>query len=146
MALRDFTHSLPMLLYRAQDAVMPRFRRVFNEFGITEQQWRVLRVLEEGGALPVRRLAELTVIPAPSLVGIIDRLQKRGLVRREHCEEDRRRVLVEATAEGRALHNRIAPVVTRAYADLMQSLPPRDWIRLVEGLDALVRSAARDDG
>ena len=145
MALRDFTHSLPMLLYRAQDAVMPRFRRIFNESGITEQQWRVLRVLAEGGAQPVRQLAELTVIPAPSLVGVIDRLQKRGLVRRQDCERDRRRVLVGATDEGRALHDRIAPSVTRAYADLLKSLPPRDWIRLVEGLDALARSAARDN-
>jgi DNA-binding MarR family transcriptional regulator len=43
--MEEFSRSLPMLLYRTLDAVMPRFRRIFNEFGLTEQQWRVLRVL-----------------------------------------------------------------------------------------------------
>ena len=125
---------------------MPRFRRIFNQFGITEQQWRILRVLDEGAARPVRQVAELTLIPAPSLVGVIDRLRKQGLVSREHCLEDRRRVLVRATPRGCELHDRIAPLVTRAYSDLMQGMPPRDWIRLIEGLDALARAAKPDDG
>jgi homoprotocatechuate degradation regulator HpaR len=141
MAIRDFTHSLPMLLYRAQDAVMPRFRRIFNEFGITEQQWRVLRVLAEGDDLAVRRLAELTLIAPPSLVGVVDRLQKSGFVHRRNCAVDRRRVLVTATAAGRELNDRIAPKVMAAYARLMQSVPPRDWIRLVEGLELLADRA-----
>jgi DNA-binding MarR family transcriptional regulator len=47
MAIDQFTRSLPMMLYRTLDTVMPRFRSIFNEFGLTEQQWRVLRVLWE---------------------------------------------------------------------------------------------------
>ena len=57
-----------MRLYRALDAVMPAFRQVFSEFGLTEQQWRVLRVLWEQGAVPLSSLASATLIPAPSLV------------------------------------------------------------------------------
>ena len=44
MAMQDFSHSLPMMLYRALDAVMPRFRRIFTAAGLTEQQWRVLQL------------------------------------------------------------------------------------------------------
>ena len=47
MTTQEFSRSLPMMLIRALDAVMPRFRDIFKEFGLTEQQWRVLRVLWE---------------------------------------------------------------------------------------------------
>ena len=60
MAIEQFSHSLPMALYRTLDAVMPRFRKIFNEFGLTEQQWRVLRVLWDQQAVTLNRLAALT--------------------------------------------------------------------------------------
>ena len=80
--MESFHDSLPMRLYRALDAVMPAFRQVFSEFGLTEQQWRVLRVLWEQGAVPLSSLASATLIPAPSLVGVVDRLTRNGLVAR----------------------------------------------------------------
>ena len=80
MATQSFSGSLPMMLYRALDVVMPRFRRIFNEFGLTEQQWRVLRVLWETEEIAFRELSDITLIPAPSLVGVIDRLAKQRLV------------------------------------------------------------------
>ena len=100
MAIRDFSQSLPMMLYRTLDAVMPRFRRIFNQFGLTEQQWRVLRVLIDEPELVVRDLAALTLIPPPSLVGVLDRLEKNGLVRRRRSDRDRRRVFCVRYAEG----------------------------------------------
>ena len=80
MALDQFTHSLPMMLYRTLDAVMPRFRKIFNDFDLTEQQWRVLRVLWETDHTTIMELSEATLLPAPSLVGIVDRLERDQLV------------------------------------------------------------------
>ena len=88
MATQSFSGSLPMMLYRALDVVMPRFRRIFNEFGLTEQQWRVLRVLWETEEIAFRELSDITLIPAPSLVGVIDRLAKQRLVDRRRSETD----------------------------------------------------------
>ena len=65
MATQEFSGSLPMMLYRALDTVMPRFRKVFNEFGLTEQQWRVLRVLWEQDEIAFNQLSALTLIPPP---------------------------------------------------------------------------------
>ena len=99
----EFNRSLPMMLYRALDTIMPRFRKVFHEFGLTETQWRVLRVLWEQERIPVRELSKTTLIPAPSLVGVIDRrdvqrrrrqqlghalLHRRVLVNHEHLRAD----------------------------------------------------------
>lgn len=135
MATQEFSRSLPMMLYRALDAVMPRFRLIFNEFGLTEQQWRVLRVLWEHEDIAFRELAELTLIPAPSLVGVIDRLARGSLVARKRSEADRRNVFVHATAKGRALHRKVRPHVDAAYAELRESIDGAEWQRLLSGLE-----------
>jgi homoprotocatechuate degradation regulator HpaR len=137
MAIEQFSHSLPMALYRTLDAVMPRFRKIFNEFGLTEQQWRVLRVLWDLEAETLNRLAALTLIPAPSLVGIVDRLERAELVTRQRSEADRRKVNVVLTSQGAALEDNIMPRVASAYAELKQSVDPETWDQVLEGLNAI---------
>lgn len=142
--LDAFTNSLPMLLFRAEAAVMPRFRRIFNEFGITEQQWRVLRVLADSNFLPMRRLSEYSLIPPPSLVGVVDRLRAAGHVERARSPDDRRVVLIGLTGSGRRLYGSVEPAVTAAYAALMHSVDPREWVRLIEGLKTLADQAGAE--
>lgn len=137
MAIEQFSHSLPMALYRTLDAVMPRFRKIFNEFGLTEQQWRVLRVLWDLEAVSLNRLAALTLIPAPSLVGVVDRLERDQLVTRQRSEADRRKVNIVLTSQGAALEDDIMPRVASAYADLKQSVDAQVWDRVLEGLNAI---------
>ena len=135
--MQEFSRSLPMMLYRALDAVMPRFRRIFSEFGLTEQQWRVLRVLWEHDAIAFRELSRITLIPAPSLVGVIDRLARGGLAERRRSQADRRHVYVRATAEGHALEKKVRPRVDAAYAELKASVSPESWEAVIAGLDTI---------
>jgi len=144
VATQEFGRSLPMMLYRALDAVMPRFRRIFNEFGLTEQQWRVLRVLWEHDEIAFRELADRTLIPAPSLVGIVDRLSRQDLVERKRSEADRRNVFVLATAEGRALHRQVQPRVDAAYRELRASIPADDWRALITSLERVASLGEED--
>lgn len=137
MAIQQFSRSLPMMLYRTLDAVMPRFRSIFNEFGLTEQQWRVLRVLWEGDAVPLGELAASTLIPAPSLVGIVDRLENMALVSRRRSDADRRVVFIGATRAGSDLEDQIMPRVAKAYADLKLSVDARVWEQLLTGLEQI---------
>jgi len=141
--MQEFSRSLPMLLYRALDTVMPRFRRIFSDFGLTEQQWRVLRVLWERDDMPLGTLAGLTLIPAPSLVGVVRRLQSQGLVARHRSDRDRRVVFVQLTSAGREIQSDVQPRVRSAYRELRDSIPEDDWNRLVAGLESL---AGAQDG
>ena len=129
-----------MRLYRALDAVMPAFRQVFNEFGLTEQQWRVLRVLWERGSVPLSSLASATLIPAPSLVGVVDRLTRNGLVARERSTGDRRVVYIYATEQGQSLEASVRPRVDAVYAQLMDQIEPKVWRELNISLDQLTES------
>ncbi len=143
MAIDQFSRSLPMMLYRTLDTVMPGFRRIFSDFGITEQQWRVLRVLWEYDAVTINRLAELTLIPAPSLVGIIDRLERNEFVIRQRSQADRRKVNVVLIARGVELEDQVMPRVAAAYADLKQSVDSTTWDLVLRGLQEIVTAGEK---
>lgn len=138
MNLPQFSHSLPMLLYAAVDVVMPRFRLIFKEFGLTEQQWRVLRVLWDIEELSHSDLARITLIPPPSLVGIVDRLHKMRLVERRPSTLDRRVVLIATTEQGRELREQMMPAVQQSYFELRESIDHDTWRALIDGLEDLV--------
>lgn len=150
--MKPFDNSLPMMLYRTLDAVMPAFRSIFARFGLTEPQWRVLRVLweeweewEEDGK-PLLALAQSTLIQAPSLVGVVDRLQRDGLVERRRSEVDRRVVRVCLTRAGRALKARVTPLVDAAYTDLQATLSDVEWAELLVTLDKVAVRARSASG
>ncbi len=141
--MQEFSHSLPMMLYRTLDAVMPRFRQIFSEFGLTEQQWRVLRVLWQHEQIAFRELADLTLISPPSLVGVVDRLTSSGLASRRRSDTDRRNVFVYATGKGMALESDVRPRVDKAYAELRRSVDAKTWDALIAGLEQI--SSIDDD-
>lgn len=147
MPIQQFSRSLPMMLYRTLDAVMPRFRRIFNDFGLTEQQGRVLRVLWERDEIALGELAKLTLIPAPSLVGIVDRLTAMQLVARKRSAHDRRIVHVSATDKGDALQSEIMPRVAATYAKLKQAVDEESWKQALDGLEKIsaIADAAKSD-
>lgn len=103
MRLRDFSRSLPMSLLKAREAVMSHFRPSLNHFGITEQQWRVLRALTAVETIEIMALAERTFLLAPSLSRILKDLDERGLIVRRTSKTDLRRGLVSISARGRDL-------------------------------------------
>lgn len=135
--MQEFSRSLPMMLYRTLDAVMPRFRQIFSEFGLTEQQWRVLRVLWQHEQIAFRELSDLTLIPAPSLVGVVDRLTKGELAGRRRSDSDRRNVFVHATDKGMALESKVRPRVDEAYEELRASIDDKTWKALIDGLEKI---------
>ena len=126
-----FERSLPMLLYHTLDVVMPVFREIFSQFNITEQQWRILRVLWEIKQCSLLELSSKTLIPAPSMVGIIDRLSRDGLVQRIRSESDRRVFFIQVTAKGKGLEAQVTPLVDDAYSALHASVSQQDWRQMV---------------
>ena len=133
-----FEHSLPMILYRALDAVLPAYRELFSRHGLTEQQWRVLRVLWACERATARDLSLQTLISAPSLVSILDRMEAKGLVSRVRSTEDRRRVYVVATAKGRVLEEKIMPDVNRIHASIRERVSSTEWAAMEAILEKIV--------
>lgn len=81
--------------------------------GMSIAELRILRVLREEGSSPMNRFCPETLLSQPTITGIVDKLEERGLVERVRNSEDRREVLIamtpkggEALARGEDLHRR----------------------------------------
>lgn len=75
-------------------------RAMLSNAGITEQQWRVLRVLQETGPLEPTRIADQACLLLPSLTRILQKLEEKQLIKRRRDPSDRRKQIVQITAKG----------------------------------------------
>ena len=132
-----FLDSLPMILSRTLDGVMPVYRALFQEHAITDQQWRVMRALWEQKHLTSKQISEITLLPSPSLVGILDRLEKKGFVGRLRSIEDRRLVYIVPTQAGRKLQELMLPKIEQIHDRFMHQVTPDEWGELNRILDKL---------
>jgi len=98
------------LLRRAHQRATQIFLETFDEAGLTPTQWAALARLGEEGAASQNHLGRLTAMDPATVQGVIQRLEKRGLIDREPDPDDRRRTRLKLTAEG-------AELVTRHTAD-----------------------------
>jgi len=134
-----FTHrNLPRLLLEARESLMARTRPSLREQGLSDQQWRVLRVLGEHGTLETGRVAREATILGPSLTGVLARMERDGLVRRERDPADQRRTVVEATPKGLKMVDRLSTAVEGHYQWLEQSLGKQKLAQLYALLDELI--------
>ncbi|MGC1503758.1 MAG: homoprotocatechuate degradation operon regulator HpaR [Sulfitobacter sp.] len=98
--LPDTQRSLPIALIRAREKVMAPIRDMLSETGITEQQWRVLRVLSEHDSLDATEVADRASLHQPSLTRILKTLSEKGFIARSQDAQDKRRQVVVLTARG----------------------------------------------
>ena len=135
----DFEHSLPMLLLRAREACMANFRPILSDHGLTEQQWRVIRALAESNGLESKELAERTLILKPSMTGIIDRLERDGLVLRKKDKSDGRKACVWLTRKASRLYEKIMPLVAVGYNQMQEGFSDKKWDVLYDSLFQLIQ-------
>jgi homoprotocatechuate degradation regulator HpaR len=134
-----FAHrNLPRLLLQAREAVMAHTRPWLREHGLSDQQWRVLRVLGEHGTVETGRVADEAFILGPSLSGVLARMERDGLVRRGRDPADQRRTVVSATERGLQLVQVLSCAVAAHYAWMEQALGKEQLRDLYVLLDALI--------
>jgi homoprotocatechuate degradation regulator HpaR len=138
--LRRFSDSLPMLLLRARETAMARFRPILHAHGITEQQWRALRALNDLGELTAAGLASECSILAPSMTRILRKLSERNWVEIERSQRDQRELKVRITALGQSLVDVVGPEVEAEYARLCEQLHPERLAALYEDLQHLIQA------
>jgi homoprotocatechuate degradation regulator HpaR len=127
-----------MLLLRAREATMSRFRPVLHAHGLTEQQWRVLRALHDLGELTAAGLAQECSILAPSITRILKRLVADELVSTRRSPADQRELLVKMTSKGGRLVAHVGPKVEQVYAEIREQLGPENLASLYDDLERVI--------
>lgn len=114
--------NLPDALLRARESVMRYFRPNLKLAGVTEQQWRVIRVLSDRGELEIGQIAEAACIPGPSLTGVLERMERDDWVRRFRISTDQRKVIVELTPKAKRLVQRMLDRIDERYKAIESQL------------------------
>lgn len=130
----EIIHSLRRIV-RAIDV---QSRALSREFDLTWPQLAALRELERVGRCPVGQLAAEMYIGAPTLSGIVDRLEQSGLVQRMREDDDRRKVLVDLTDAGRRLLSREPSLLSEGVRRELATLPSEQQNQMLKMLKRLV--------
>lgn len=138
-----FVHrNLPRLLLQARESVMAHTRPSLREHGLSDQQWRVLRVLGEHGTVETGRVAREAFILGPSLTGVLSRMERDGLVQRARDPADQRRTVVAATAQGLKLVATLSHAIEAHYEWMENTLGKQKLAQLYVLLDAVIEIEA----
>ena len=125
--------SLPISLLRTREMFMDFIRPILKRHNITEQQWRVLRVVGEGdGPVDPTTIAYRACLLAPSLTRILKTLTKRGFVETINDPHDGRRVLVKLTKSGHSFVKGVAPESAKVFKELREIVGEKNWKELVK--------------
>ena len=136
---RSRAHEAVVGLLRTTDVLRRQFEKFVAPYGITLQQYNVLRILRGAGeeGLPTLSIAERMIEETPGITRLLDRLEAKGLVWRKRCPEDRRQVLCYLTPAGLDLVNRLDEPVHEADQTVLANLSPEQQETLCRLLDAI---------
>jgi DNA-binding MarR family transcriptional regulator len=91
------------------DKINKKLFRIHNEFitaiGMTPQQYFILHYLWENDGVPLNELAKVHGTAKSTITGIVDTMEKNGLVSRERITDDRRVILIKLTAKGKKIQD-----------------------------------------
>jgi len=121
----DLVDDILVALRRIIRAIDLHSRQLVQLHGLTGPQLVVLRELSRTGQIPVGRLAEHVSLSHATVTGILERLEGRGLIRKEPDVVDRRRVLTEMTEKGRRSVEAAPPVLQERFASELRKL--QNW-------------------
>ncbi len=131
--------SLHMRIHRARERVISPIRAFASRSQLTEQQWRILTVLEEQGPMDATRLSEQCGLLLPSQTRIIQTLLEKGLVSRSRDLRDRRRQTLAVTDKGQAIVHEHAEDLAVLSARIEARLGRKRLSVLMELLEELER-------
>lgn len=137
--------SLTIALLQARETAMGFFRPILNRYGLTEQQWRIIRILAEHRSLDFHALAQQACILRPSLTGILTRLERDGLVFRLKPLNDQRKLFASLTPKGVEMYQQACTEIDAGYQQIEQQFGIQKLHQLKQLLVEFNTLSATDD-
>ena len=137
----DFQASVGYWVYRTKQALERALGEELAPLGITTRQWQVLACLAAaGGKLSPSDLAERMGLELPTLLGILDRMERDRWIVREACASDRRKKWVRAARRAIAAWPRIVACALEVRARATRGMGATRLHALRAALDAIQRN------
>ena len=142
--------NLGYWLFYSQRSVAYAFSEVLrqcclehNKPVITPPQWGVIALLYETDGLTIGSISQQRGVDAPTITGIVKRLEQSGLLERVHNREDRRVVKVYLTAEGRDISTLLIEPANTFYQVMTQDFSEADQYNLLINLQRIIANVSR---
>lgn len=119
-----------IVLARTYHTLVRAVSRDVTAYGVTLGQFAVLEALYHKGPLALGRISSLLLVTAGNITYVVDQLERRGLVQRRRCDEDRRVVHASLTPKGRALLDEAFPRHAAYITSLFDALDPDEQAEL----------------
>jgi len=123
----DISEQILIALRRVIRAVDQHSRKLVQSYGLTGPQALLLTEVVRGKRLPAGELAERVSLSHATVTDIVTRLESRGLVERRRDNQDRRRVLVIPTEDGKRIHRQSVPLLQESFVRHLNEL--EEWER-----------------
>lgn len=111
--------------------------KVFEDIGMTAPQIMVIRILSKEKTLKITELSTKLSLSNSTVSGIIDRLEKQGMVERKRSEKDKRVVHVSIAADFKEMHQIFEKRLEERTTKIMNKATPEELAKIFEGLEAL---------
>ena len=109
-------------------------KELSKSYNISSTQLNCLVALYEKGPMPISRIAEVILVNASTVTGIIDRLEGKGVVKRSRISEDRRIIMIELTEKGRTLAEDAPPPIQHKIFEGLNRLTEEEVDEIAEVL------------
>lgn len=113
-------------------------RKLAVEYGMTVPQLLCMLKLEEKGPLTVKQLSAEVFLNASTVVGIVDRLERSGMLARERTDSDRRKVQIVLTKLGKEMLSKSPSPLQKSLVDSLDRLPDAEKASIAVSLETLV--------
>ena len=112
--------QLVLTVLHTASAMLSKHRVLLKPYGVTPEQFNILRILrgQQGKPIALRDISNRMIDKNSNTSRLVDKLLAKGLVQREACPEDRRRVDIVLTASGQQLTEALKNIMDREMSSL----------------------------
>ncbi|MDR7319151.1 MarR family transcriptional regulator [Brevibacillus nitrificans] len=139
--VRDDSLDLMVVLSRSYNWVTAHTNRDIRRHGLNPTEFGVLEVLFHKGPQPLQQIGEKILISSGNITYVVDKLEKKQLLIRKPCLEDRRVIYAELTEKGNQLLADIFPSHKAAIERAVSGLTPEEQKQAIQLLKKLGRAA-----
>jgi DNA-binding MarR family transcriptional regulator len=126
---------------RARRTIVEAIDQELAPLDISHAQWIVVMLLGDGAASTAAELCKILIYDPGAMTRLLDRLEKKGVLRRVRAKDDRRTVRLELTADGSKLYPRILDALVQVFNRLLHGFSKNEVQQLEQLLQRMVANA-----
>lgn len=138
---RQLSLKLIVVLSKAYKSIMERAAKDIRRYDLSPSEFGILEVLYAKGKVPLQQIGSKLLLTSGTTTYNIDKLEKKGLLNRLPCEEDRRVTYGELTDKGKQLFDHIFPQHAACIHDMMSGLTEAEKETAIELLKKMSKGA-----